>query len=286
MQAIESDSAARHYPSAFLSVLLSPTTALLACLLLFGAPLHAQDAPPTEQTSQPTLTALELIDQALERTRGLSSYADLSMVVHRPTFEKSSTLKSWTRGDEDALIRFTGPAKQKGDGTLKKGPQMWTYTPKLNRVIRLPTSLMSQSWGGSDFSYNDLSRSDELRVHFEHEITHIEEITGEAGNTHRLYTITSTPHQDAPVVWGKQELKIRDDLVVLEQTFFDQDFKPLKQMIGSDIRDAGDGRIVAMRLRMTSLEDEDNWTEVVYEKFDFDIELKDRLFTQFSLKNP
>lgn len=248
--------------------------------------LSAEDNPPTSPNAHPTLTALELIDQALERTRGLSSYADLSMVVHRPKFEKTSKLISWTRGDEDALIRFIAPAKQKGDGTLKKGRQMWTYTPKLNRVIRLPTSLMAQSWGGSDFSYNDLSRSDELRVHFEHEITAVTQVDGEQGNTHTLYTITSTPHQDAPVVWGKQELKIRDDLVVLEQTFFDQDLQPLKQMIGSDIRDAGDGRIVAMRLRMTSLEDADHWTEVVYDKFDFDVELKDKLFTQFSLKNP
>lgn len=253
-------------------------TAYLVGLPWAVQPLHAQ--------SEPTLSALELIDQALERTRGLSSYADLSMVVHRPKFEKSSTLKSWTRGEEDALIRFTGPAKQKGDGTLKKGRQMWTYTPKLNRVIRLPTSLMSQSWGGSDFSYNDLSRSDELRVHFQHEITNAQPVTDELGNARTLYTITSTPNTDAPVVWGKQELKIRDDLVVLEQTFFDQDLQPLKQMIASDIRDVGDGRIVAMRLRMTSLEEKDHWTEVVYDTFDFDIELKDRLFTQFSLKNP
>ncbi len=226
-------------------------------------------------------TANELIDLALERTRGASSYAEIEMTVHRPSWERRSALKSWTRGDADSLIRFTAPARDAGNGTLKRGRQMWTYTPKLNRVIRLPSSMMAQSWGGSDFSYNDLARSDELKEHFVHKITSIEEHEG-----HRVFVVTSTPHQEAPVVWGKQELKIRDDIVLLEQTFFDQDMIPIKRMTGHDIGDAGDGRILAMRMRMRSLEKDDHWTEIRYQSLRFEVELEDRLFSQFSLKNP
>ena len=57
-------------------------------------------------------------------------------------------------------------------------------------------------------------------------------------------------------------------------------------MTGHEFADAGDGRIIAMRLRMHSLEKEDHWTEIRYEEIEFDVELKDQLFTQFSLKNP
>jgi|GEM_PF-93857 len=255
---------------------------VIALWLLLTTALRAETAAPP--TSDPTPTeedAAVLIEQVLERTRGLTSYSELSMTVHRPKWERSSTLKAWTRGETDSLIRFTAPAREAGNGTLKAGKQMWTYTPKLNRVIRLPSSMMAQSWGGSDFSYNDLSRSDELNEYFDHALDVSEQHEG-----HTVYTITSTPHADAPVVWGKQELKIRDDIVLLEQTFFDQDMQPLKRMTGYDIKDVGDGRIIATRLRMVSLEEDDHWTELIYNDIDFNVELNDRLFTQFSLKNP
>ena len=159
-------------------------------------------------------SATELIDAVLERTRGLSSYSEMSMTVHRPDWQRQSSLKAWTRGETDSLIRFTAPAREAGNGTLKAGRKMWTFTPKLNRVIRLPSSMMAQSWGGSDFSYNDLARSDELREHFTHEMSTSEDDSGQL-----VYTIVSTPKPDAPVVWGKQELKIRGDIALLEQTF-------------------------------------------------------------------
>ena len=240
-------------------------------------------AEPTiaESINTQNLTAAQLIEDVLERTRGLSSYSELAMTVHRPKWERTSALTAWTRGETDSLIRFTAPAREAGNGTLKNGSKMWTYTPKLNRVIRLPSSLMSQSWGGSDFSYNDLSRSDELKTWFEHSLE-----TSETADGHQVYTVTSIPFADAPVVWGKQVLKIRDDIVLLEQTFFDQDLKPLKRMTGHDIQDLGDGRIVAMRMRMHSLEKDDHWTEVVYKNLDFNVEVKDKMFTQFALKNP
>ena len=94
---------------------------------------------------------------------------------------------------------------------------MWTYTPKLNRTIRLPFSMRSQSWGGSDFSYNDLSRSDQLLRHYELSIV-AEKQDGE----HTIYTIEAVPHGNAPVVWGKEVWVLRDDYVLLEQIFYAQ----------------------------------------------------------------
>lgn len=246
-----------------------------------SAPEATAELTAAEPVTPQNLSAAQLIEDVLERTRGLSSYSELAMTVHRPKWERTSALIAWTRGETDSLIRFTAPAREAGNGTLKNGSKMWTYTPKLNRVIRLPSSLMSQSWGGSDFSYNDLSRSDELKTWFEHSLE-----TSETADGHKVYTVTSVPFADAPVVWGKQVLKIRDDIVLLEQTFFDQDLQPLKRMTGHDIQDLGDGRIVAMRMRMHSLEKDDHWTEVVYKNLDFNVQVEDKMFTQFALKNP
>ena len=104
-------------------------------------------------------TATALVNGALDMMRGNSSYTEMTMRIKRPTWERSSSIVGWSRGQEDSLIRFTAPARDSGNALLKLGDKMWTYPPKLNRSIRLPYSLMSQSWAGSDFSYNDLASS-------------------------------------------------------------------------------------------------------------------------------
>lgn len=219
------------------------------------------------------------MEKAIDQTRGLSSYAEMSMLVHRPGWQRNSSLKAWTRGREDAVIRFTAPARDAGNALLKDGDRMWTFNPKLNRSIRLPSSMMSQSWAGSDFSYNDLSRSDKWLRHYGLQLISAEQ-TGE----HMHYTIDAIPLEDAPVVWGKERMVIRDDFVLLEQTYFDQDMQPVKQLKSLAVGEM-DGRMLATRMRMTDLEEPENYTEVSYQSMDFDVELEDRLFTVFALQS-
>ncbi|MEM9623302.1 MAG: outer membrane lipoprotein-sorting protein, partial [Pseudomonadota bacterium] len=92
------------------------------------------------------------------------------------------------------------------------------------------------------------------------------------------------PLEDAPVVWGKEQLVIRDDYVLLELTYFDQDMQPLKQMLGLDVGELG-GRVMAKNLRMINLEEPEKFTEVRYEDVNFDVQLEDRTFTVFSLQS-
>lgn len=225
-----------------------------------------------------SVTAEELILRMIDQSRGLSSYSEMTMTVNRPQWQRSSSFSVWTRGREDALIRFTAPAKDAGNATLKVGDTMWTYAPKIRRSVRLPKSMMSQDWAGSDFSYNDLARSDKLFVHYEHTIVDTVE---EEGLT--TYTIESLPKDTAPIVWGKEQLVFRSDNVVLAQTFFDQEMQPVKSMRAFDIQELG-GRILAKRMRMSSFDNPDSWTEVQYEKIEFDVDIDDRQFTQFALR--
>lgn len=225
------------------------------------------------------ITARELLERAIDQTRGESSYVEFSMIIHRPTWERTSSLKSWTRGREDVLIRFVAPAKDAGSATLKLGNKMWTFTPKLNRTIRLPYSLMSQSWGGSDFSYTDLSRSDNWLQEYELSIVSVK-----TQDDHRIYTIEAIPHDDAPVVWGKEEMVMRDDYVILMHTFFDQGMEPIKRMETLEIGERG-GRMMAIRTRMMKLETPEKYTELIWGKADFDVEVDDQMFTLFFLKS-
>lgn len=260
------------------------TVKLLLWALLLATQAAADEGVPVSSTPSADseaageITARDLIVGAIDLTRGRTSYTRMSMLVHRPGWERSSSLVAWTRGREDALIRFTAPAKDAGNATLKQGDKMWTYTPKLNRTVRLPYSLMSQSWAGSDFSYNDLSRTDNLLRYYDLQISDTRLEDG-----HTIYTITATPHDDAPVVWGQEQWVLRDDYVMLSQSFYDQAMTLLKRMETLEIGQLDD-RVMPIRMRMMKLEEPGSYTELVYEAADFDVELEDKTFTLFSLQ--
>lgn len=234
------------------------------------------DAGPT--SAKPRVTARSLIEGALDLTRGMASHARMTMTIHRPDWERRLELEAWTRGREDALIRFTAPPREAGNATLKKGERMWMYSPKLRREVRLPASMRSQSWAGSDFSYDDLSRTDHYLRHYEVRIA-----GSKRDGDHTIYTLELVPHDDAPVVWGRESMVLRDDHVILSHTFFDQDLEPFKRMRTLAIGELG-GRTIGLAMRMGEVEEPDRWTEVRYVSADFDAEIDDRRFTTFALR--
>ena len=257
------------------------TTAFALACALAAVPAGSEQSPAAEDTPPRTaaeVTAQSLIEGALDLTRGVSSHMRMAMTVRRPKRERNLELEAWTQGREDALIRFTAPAKDAGVATLKKGEQMWTYAPNLKREIRLPASLMSENWAGSDFSYNDLSRTDQYLRHYDFAIVATEERDG-----HTVYTLELTPHDDAPVVWGKEVMVLRDDYVMLRQTFYDQALEPLKAMETLQVGELG-GRTIPLVMRMAELESKDSWTEIRYLSADFEADVDASMFTSFALR--
>ncbi len=224
--------------------------------------------------------AKEIVRAAINHWRGLSSYSEMTMTIHRPDWERSMSMRAWTEGDDRSLVRITAPARDRGNGTLMDGNRMWTFSPKVNRVIKVPSSMMNQSWMGSDFSNKDVSRADDIIDQYEHTLISEKESDG-----HIVYEIESVPLEDAAVVWGKEMLTIRDDFVVLEHRFYDQDGLLVKALKSLDIGEMG-GRVIAARQRMAKVETEDEWTEIRVDTVEYDIELADNLFTLSNLRNP
>ena len=241
----------------------------ILCVLLMG-PALAADAP----------TATDIVRAAIDHWRGLSSYTEMSMVIHRPDWERSMTIRGWTRGDDQTLVRVIEPKKDRGNGTLIDDDNMWTYSPKVNRVIKVPSSMMGQSWMGSDFSNKDITRADDIIDQYEHRFlsqTVIDDVT--------VYEIESVPHEDAAVVWGREVLKIRADYVVLEHAFYDQDGELVKALRSLEIGEMG-GRTIALRQRMAKVDTPDEWTEISVATVEYDILLGDEIFTLSNLRNP
>jgi len=164
-------------------------------------------------TNAKAQNAQAVVEGSFSYMRGKTSVCTLDMTIHRPDWERTITIKAWTKGQNDSIFRIIAPPKDHGNGTLKKKREMWMYNPKVNRVIKIPPSMMSQAWMGSDFSNDDLSKTESLIKDYSHTIIGTETHEGK-----KVYLIKSTPKPGAPVVWGMQRLKIREDHVCLLYT--------------------------------------------------------------------
>ena len=256
---------------------------LILSLILFLLPAAglAQDTDIRKSDTQEP-DARAVIAKAWDYMRGRTSVSLVRMTVHRESWERVSVIKAWTRGRETSIFQIVSPKKDRGNGTLKLGRDMWTYNPKVNRVVRIPPSMMSQSWMGSDFSNNDLSKADSILQDYTHRIVE----TNMAGGF-KVYRIEALPKPDAPVIWGKQTLMIREDGVLLEEAFYDEDMEAVKIMTTDDIREIG-GRPFPARwvMRAMDAESKEDYTLLEYESLAFDLPLKDGLFTVNALRKP
>ena len=235
-------------------------------LMLFNNDAEAQSAD-------------EWVKAAIEYYRGDASVAVFDMVIHRPRWKRTMSIKAWTRGQKHSLFTIIGPPKDKGNGTLKRGREMWTYNPKVNRVIKLPPSMMSQAWMGSDFSNNDLAKSDSIIEDYAHTLEGTEIHEGKT-----VYIIKSIPHPDAPVVWGMQKLKVRSDHILLAEEFYDEDLVLVKAMTGTDIQMLG-GKLFPKLWKIQKADVEDEYTLLDYKELEFKKDLPGKLFTVSSLRN-
>lgn len=225
-------------------------------------------------------SATQIVRDAIDHWRGLTSYTVMTMVIHRPDWERSMTMEAWTKGEDHSLVRVIEPKKDRGNGTLTDKNSMWTFSPKVNRVIKVPSSMMGQSWMGSDFSNKDISRVDDIIDLYDHTILETIVVDGVTA-----YRIESIPHEDAAVVWGSEVLTIREDHVVLEHAFFDQDGELVKTLRSLEIGEMG-GRTIARRQRMIKMDEPEEWTEIAVNEVQYELELKDSLFTLSNLRNP
>jgi outer membrane lipoprotein-sorting protein len=226
------------------------------------------------------LDAADIIRKAMEHYRGLTSYSELTMIIHRPDWERSMTMRAWTEGEKHTLVRVVEPKKDAGNGTLSVDGNMWTYTPKINRVIKIPSSMMSQSWMGSDFSNKDVSKDTVIIDQYDHTLLDQYEQDG-----FQVYVIQSIPHEEAAVVWGREVLTVRDDWVLLKQEFRDQEDVLVKTLESLEIAPMG-GRNVATVMRMSKQEKLEEWTELRTVAVEFDVKLPANLFTLSNLRNP
>ena len=225
-------------------------------------------------------SAEEILESAFDNWRADSSHAVTTMTIKRSNGTREMTMETWTSGEDKALVRFTAPARDAGNATLQLGNATYVFNPKLNQVIKLPSSALSQSWMGSDFSYEDLGRSERVIGDYTHTLL---ETRSEGG--HKIHVIESVPKRGVPVVWGKQVLSVRDDGVLYSIAYFDQVGNRVREMTADKIGMlAGRPYPIQMTMRVDAKPGE--YTRVTTESAEFDISIPKYLFTKSNLQNP
>lgn len=218
--------------------------------------------------------AAALLVKMDELFRSKSSVATMKMQIITPNWQRTLEMQSWTLGMDDTFIRVLSPRKDRGVATLKIDKEMWNYFPKINKVIKVPPSMMMGSWMGSDFTNDDLVR--EVSLVKEYEVS--KKMEGEN------YRLTLIPKQDTVTVWGKIEFIVNQQtLLPLEQNYFNEKDEKVRTMVFSNIRDFNGKKMPAI-MTMMPLNKTGHKTVIEYVEAEFDIELGDNIFTLRNLQ--
>jgi outer membrane lipoprotein-sorting protein len=250
---------------------MKTTLALCASLLLLGG---------TVPTSAQDLTAKEIIRKADERFNGeKTSTSIMAMTIVRPTWERTIEFKNWTSGRDFALTLITAPARDKGQSFLKRQNEMWNWNPTISRLIKLPPSMMSQGWMGSDYTNDDILRESSVVNDYTHEITGEDVIADR-----NCYRIKMVAKEDAAVIWGHQIRWIdKRDYLFLKSELYDEDGYLIRTELGSEIKDM-DGRLIPSKIELIPAEEEDQKTIIEIKDIQFNKEISDSFFSQQNMK--
>lgn len=229
-------------------------------------PLNAQDAR-------------EIVQKSLDLVTGQSNKAEMTMTIVRPTWQREIGIKSWSYGTDYSMVLITSPARDEGTVFLKRENELWNWQPGIERNIKMPPSMMLQSWMGSDFTNDDLVRQSSIVDDYTHTLLGSETLGG-----YDCYKVQLDPKPEAAVVWGKIETWIdKENYMTLKNVFYDEDGYVVNTMTGSEVEEM-DGRMMPSIMEVVPEESPDQKTVIEYEYIDFNIDIEPSFFSIQNMK--
>ena len=219
-------------------------------------------------------TAEEIIKKAENSLKGKTAHGVIEMIVETPDFTREIEMESWWEGNEKALIVIKSPRKEEGNKTLKIGNEMWNYLKNTETTIKVPPSMMLQSWNGSDFTNDDLVRESNLNDDYTMKIIGEEKVNDEL-----CWKIELNPKPSAPVVWGKLIYYVRKtDELPAKVEYYDEKGKKIRTMLLTNIKKFN-GRLIPSEWNMVSNIKDGRSTIIKIKEMEFDININSRIFS-------
>jgi len=226
------------------------------------------------------LTAMEIVKKTDDKFRGeQSGYSVMTMTVIRPSWQRTVEFRSWSKDDDYALTLITAPAREKGQTFLKRKTEMWSWNPAISRLIKLPPSMMSQGWMGSDYTNDDILRESSVVDDYTHSIEGSEAVDG-----HDCWKIRLIAKYDADVLWGEQLWWIdKKEYITLKAELYDEDGYLVRSEKASDLK-IMDGRLIPTLVELVPAENEGYKTILKIVEVKFNIQIADDFFSQQNMK--
>jgi len=224
-------------------------------------------------------SAKEIIKKADDLVRGESSESEIVMTIVRPDWERSISMKTWALGTTYSLVLISKPVRDQGTTFLKRENEIWNWIPSIGRSIKLPPSMMMQSWMGSDFTNDDLVKESSFLEDYDHSI-----LAEEILDNQKVWKIQLIPKPDAAVVWGKVITYItQSEFHQLKTEYFDEDDFLVNTMLASDVK-TFDGRRIPSKMEMIPADKPGNKTQFEYISLKFNVKLKPSFFSTKNMK--
>jgi len=229
--------------------------------------------------SQEQLTAMQIVQKADEKVRGKTNHTVMEMEIIRPTWKRNISMKGWGRGLDFSMTYITAPAKEKGQVFMKRKTEMWNWMPSISRMIKIPASMMSQGWMGSDYTNDDILKESSMVVDYDHKLDKEEMIEG-----FDCYKIEMLPKPEAAVIWSKVYKWItKDEFIQIKSEYYDEDDELVKSDFAYDFK-IMDGRLIPSRIEIVPADEVGKKTVLYIKEIEFDIDLPESYFSQQNMK--
>lgn len=222
----------------------------------------------------------ELVHSLDQLYRSDDSYAEMSMQIVTPHWERTLTMKAWSHGTDRTFIRILSPAREAGMASLRVGSEMWNYLPNTNSTVRIPPSMMAGSWMGSDITNNDIVR----------EITYMEDYTYSYTTDTTLTEedvvyIELIPKPSTAVVWSSIVFAVRtSDTIPLWEKYYDSHGDLIKTVTYSNVQEIG-GRTIPTQMLVIPADKEGQSTTITWSHAEFDRGVDSDIFSLRNLQS-
>ncbi|MEW6711921.1 MAG: outer membrane lipoprotein-sorting protein, partial [Candidatus Riflebacteria bacterium] len=211
----------------------------------------------TTASSSEELDVISLIKSVETQYQGDTSHGQMQMQIKTRSWTRTLTMESWSEGRDKLLTRILSPAKEKGTCTLKVNDDIWNYISRIDRLIKIPSSLMGDSWMGSHLTNDDLVKENKIDELYQLKIS-----SRNAGEIE----ITGVPREDAAVVWGKIIYRLdAEKLIPLEIRYYDEEGVQVRTITFSEVKTVN-GRLLPMKVTIQPLDKPEEYTQMLYEK--------------------
>lgn len=218
----------------------------------------------------------QMIMQKIDKNmRGNSSYIKMTMRITSLRHTRTMKMEVYSKGKDKSFVKTLYPPKDRGITFLSLKNQMWQYIPKIERVIKIPPSMMLQNWMGSDITNDDMVKQSSIVDDYDAKILKKEG---------KIVTIELTPKEDSAVVWGKIISRIdTKTFTSLKDIFYDEEGEEVRVFIYKKVKKFG-AYYTPTVWEIRPSDKKGAFTQVILNEVEFDKKISPIYFTKRALK--